>query len=77
MLIKNKTSNNSLSSSVNFNDLLPCPFCGRKADIIENYDGWHGYRCMIMCSNIECISVSTYWCSNKIDAINKWNTRVS
>ncbi len=63
---------------MNNEKLKPCPFCGGKADIIENSGRKKGeaksfHPC---CHNEKCIMfVGALWYNNKTEAINAWNRR--
>jgi len=53
-------------------ELLPCPFCGHKADFRTSSDGTYQW---IRCLNFECDAFGPF-ARTKIDAIVKWNNRV-
>jgi len=65
-------------------ELKPCPFCGGKATVDQQYDEtWDGEEagvdlyCDIGCENDDCgvkPSVSS-WDSTYEDAVERWNTR--
>ena len=50
--------------------LLPCPFCGRKAELRYNKDGF----VYILCANDGCYA-RTDGCLNENEASRLWNTR--
>lgn len=50
--------------------LLPCPFCGRKAELRYNKDGF----AYILCANDGCYA-RTDGCLNENEASRLWNTR--
>ena len=52
--------------------LLPCPFCGGKAKLINT-----GYNvCYVACNNGDCYMMcETPNCHTKKEAIDSWNTR--
>ncbi len=71
MLQNKKTTKEPMRPSVDLNDLLPCPFCGKKAIIYETYndsDEW-----IIQC--IECNVLLLP--DDKESNIKLWNTRIS
>ena len=62
-------------------ELKPCPFCGMKAALRNNYSGMNRYS-FIQCTNYECgISGKKYVVdaaySSDALAIEFWNRRVS
>ena len=54
-------------------ELLPCPFCGRHANI-EQLDGplWEGG-----CATEGCIGFESILAYTKLEGIQAWNTRTS
>jgi len=64
------------------NGLLPCPFCGRKAQLVQRAGGWdvscyynnviHAIEDNKEICEVEC---STALCLNNIRAVRLWNTR--
>lgn len=53
------------------NELLPCPFCGGKAVLIEKWEKVFGF--FVECS--ECVT-SNYYSTSKEEAVKAWNKRV-
>ena len=51
------------------NEIMPCPFCGGKADLL--YTG--KYECFIKCRRGCCEQTHLY--KSKRTAINRWNRR--
>ena len=55
------------------NELLPCPFCGGKAEILTAESMHGGYLFGIMCN--DCCSRGDVY-DTEAEAIDAWNTRV-
>ena len=55
--------------------LLPCPFCGGEATLVEDIynDQLYNY---VICSNDDC-NANTGRCDTEDEAITKWNNRPS
>lgn len=54
--------------------LLPCPFCGEHAKIVEkDYESFVKFRAT--CTGEHCFSPSTDSCESPLDAAEEWNTR--
>jgi len=53
-------------------ELLPCPFCGDKAEVYEVADG----QCYVACVNDECNGQNGYE-SSMADAVKRWNRRAA
>lgn len=52
-------------------ELLPCPFCGSKAEISQTYR----YTWVVSCSNEDCPCLCGIELDTKEDAEKFWNTR--
>ena len=55
-------------------ELLPCPFCGGKAEIKENTE-MGGRQYQVLCTNCP-TTVGRHWYWKKKYVIKAWNTRV-
>jgi hypothetical protein len=54
--------------------VLPCPFCGKDPELIE--DQYETRLYMVGCMNIEClIRPETVYCEKMSKAIGYWNKR--
>lgn len=56
------------------NKILPCPFCGQKADTSYNTV----FKFQVFCINEECFMNEAIMtgCKTEKEAIDKWNNRV-
>jgi Lar family restriction alleviation protein len=56
--------------------LLPCPFCGGAAKLIEwdSHDGRDSYN-GVMCDNRECMVEPHFDSASGGDAVERWNRR--
>lgn len=63
----------SFEGDLNMNniELLPCPFCGRRAELRHDKEGFS----FVICSNDGCY-VRTNSCLNDNKAITLWNNRM-
>ena len=53
-------------------ELLPCPFCGGKAEVVTGLIGGYNVACM----RVDCdLSPITRGCATEAEAITAWNTR--
>ena len=55
-------------------ELKPCPFCGAKAEFVDN-----GYWCVVICSKCDATSKSVMHSTDyaaKVKAAELWNRRV-
>jgi hypothetical protein len=70
--IKNECPSNQLEQHVS---LLPCPFCGNKAELIRIPEPqyWYGVKCTNCGANIK----KSNGMSVPVDCVRKWNTRQS
>lgn len=56
--------------------LLPCPFCGGEADLVEYMRKLDCKKFAVECRNIECPTLPcTEWHLDKEEAIKAWNIR--
>ena len=55
------------------NDLLPCPFCGGKANMEGRFEDNQTVSFQPMCITCPC-TLDKWWLNEEI-AIKKWNTR--
>ena len=56
-------------------ELLPCPFCGETASVIETYDdAIKRYAYQVMCLMPLCNAQTGVW-TDKDAAVEAWNTR--
>lgn len=51
-------------------DILPCPFCGNKAELKKSY--WIGVEYSVECTKCNCRTNSS---NNYNEVIKSWNTR--
>lgn len=56
-------------------ELLPCPFCGSKAEMYINY-AWSHSAYTILCSNSLCAVCPMVECDTEEEVVKAWNTRV-
>ena len=58
-------------------DLLPCPFCGGKAELINNmFESGVYVKCLNCDTQSAFTRISACYCAND-KAVEKWNRRVS
>lgn len=55
-------------------ELKPCPFCGREAEIQEEYDDYYGISYAIFCTECDCI-FDIPDNRNEENLIKAWNRR--
>ena len=61
-----------LERSINMEELKPCPFCGGKAAIQQDWSPFFTATTYVGC--LDCAASATY-CEKREDAIEAWNGR--